>query len=80
MVNQSSAIIDAQHKKARLQIQKMIERMGKDEFISFFIDLYKKLNRTVIEIKDVEYYIDHSPKYMTIYLNIMKNEMKEKEM
>ncbi len=75
MQNNASEYLRAKHKQADLLVKDLIKRMGRDDFISFFIEVYEKLNKRVITKSFVESMIVHCPKYITVYLNMMEKEL-----
>jgi hypothetical protein len=71
-------LFDAQHKESKAKIKTMIDKMGLDEFIEFYISINEKINRVRLNRKDVETMIELTPKYMAFVLNAMNIELKRR--
>ena len=60
-------ILEAQHQEAKAMVAEMIRRMGRKEFIEFYILVHKKMNRDVINSKEVEEMIEEQGEDAVLY-------------
>jgi len=70
------SILDAKHNQSKAQLKKMIEDMGFEDFINFYIIIHKINNRTTLTQSEAKEIVEESPKYVTTMISIVDLDFK----